>query len=107
MKNRKCIRAAVLFLFVLLLAFSLCGVFASNAEFSDVPPLHWSYDAVAYVFENGLMVGMSEAEFAPNASLTREMFVNVLYRIAKLRGDATDFFPADLFSDVAPNGGAW
>lgn len=107
MKNRKCIRAAALFLFALLLAFSLCGVFASNAEFSDVPPSHWSYDAVAYVFENGLMVGMSEAEFAPNASLTREMFVNVLYRIAKLRGDATDFSPADLFSDVAPNGGAW
>ena len=72
-----------------------------------MPPSHWSYDAVAYVFENGLMVGMSEAEFAPNASLTREMFVNVLYRIAKLRGDATDFSPADLFSDVAPNGGAW
>ena len=41
------------------------------------------YDAVRYVYEKGLMNGVSEDRFAPDAALTRAMVVTTLYRIEK------------------------
>ncbi len=40
------------------------------------------YDAVLYVYENGLFKGVSETEFAPDTTMTRAMFVTVLGRMA-------------------------
>ncbi|MCI5892409.1 MAG: 5'-nucleotidase C-terminal domain-containing protein [Clostridiales bacterium] len=50
--------------------------------FVDVPEDMWYYNSVKYVFENGLMTGISETEFAPEMDITRAMFVTVLYRAA-------------------------
>ena len=50
--------------------------------FADVAESDWYYDAVKYVVDNKLMNGVSEEEFAPNATLTRAMLVTVLYRNA-------------------------
>ena len=45
---------------------------AENApSFADVPAAAWYADAVQYVYENGLMTGVSESEFAPNGTATR------------------------------------
>ena len=49
--------------------------------FKDVTSADWFYGDVKYVFENGLMSGTSEENFAPNAKLTRAMLVTVLYRM--------------------------
>ena len=49
--------------------------------FRDVKITDWFYEAVKFANENGLMKGVSETEFAPDESLTRAMFVTVLYRI--------------------------
>ncbi|MCD7778484.1 MAG: S-layer homology domain-containing protein, partial [Clostridiales bacterium] len=49
--------------------------------YSDIAAEDWFYDAVEYVRQKGLMVGISEDEFAPDLPLTRGMFVTVLYRI--------------------------
>ena len=51
-------------------------------QFSDVPKNAWYYDSVDYVLENGLMVGMNDSSFAPEAEITRAMFVTVLYRMS-------------------------
>lgn len=48
--------------------------------FSDVAEGDWFYDAVKFVNESGLMNGMSDTTFAPNDTLTRAMFVTILYR---------------------------
>ncbi len=48
----------------------------------DVKPGNWKYDAVKYVYENGIMVGTKADEFSPDAPLTRAMFASVLYRMA-------------------------
>lgn len=48
--------------------------------FSDVTEENWFYDAVTYVYENKLFSGVSDNSFAPNAPLTRAMFVTVLHR---------------------------
>ncbi len=49
--------------------------------FKDVSKSDWYYEAVKFVNENGLMVGISEDEFGPNNHTTRAMFVTVLYRM--------------------------
>ena len=49
--------------------------------FADVSENEWFYGAVEYAAKNGLMNGVSDNEFAPNAALTRAMFVTVLYRM--------------------------
>ena len=50
--------------------------------FIDVSPADAYYDAVLYVYENGLFKGVSETEFAPDTTMTRAMFVTVLGRMA-------------------------
>lgn len=72
----------------------------SNMPFSDVPSSAWYYDAVAYVYENGLMAGTSGTTFSPNSALTRAMLVTVLYRLA---GEPEMRTAAD-FSDVPASG---
>ncbi len=53
---------------------------AEKTEFNDVKESDWYSDSVNFVVENKLMNGVSETEFAPNATLTRAMLVTVLYR---------------------------
>ena len=42
----------------------------------------WYYDAVAYVYEKGLMDGTSAVTFDPGAVLTRAMTAQVLWNLA-------------------------
>lgn len=49
--------------------------------FVDVAESDWFFSSVKYAKENKLMSGVSETEFAPNASVTRAMLVVVLHRI--------------------------
>lgn len=72
--------------------------------FYDVAEGSWYYDAVAYVYDEGLMTGTSTTTFAPNTTTTRGMIVSVLYRQA----GSPDLSDEDLgypFEDVTP--GAW
>lgn len=48
--------------------------------FTDVKEKDWFFENVKYVVENGLFNGVTEDTFAPNDSITRGMFVTVLYR---------------------------
>ena len=50
--------------------------------FTDVQESSWFYDAVAYVYGNGLMNGMTDTAFAPGVTMTRGMLVTILYRMA-------------------------
>lgn len=50
-----------------------------QTTFADVPVSAWYCDAVEYVYENGLMSGVSGGRFAPNDTLTRAMLVQTLY----------------------------
>lgn len=54
---------------------------AADLPFSDVHSNAWYYDDVVYVYEAGIMLGVSDTKFAPNASLTRAEVVTVLYRL--------------------------
>ena len=54
---------------------------AEKAPFSDVSPDRWSYDAVKYAYDNGLMNGVGGGKFDPEGTMTRAMVVTVLHRI--------------------------
>ena len=58
--------------------------------YTDVSASDWFSGAVDYMTEKGLMNGVSKTSFAPNMSLTRGMFVTILYRAAgEPKADAT------------------
>ena len=50
--------------------------------FTDVAEGDWFHDAVRYAYDNGLMDGVGEGQFAPNATTNRAMVVTILYRLA-------------------------
>ena len=66
--------------------------------FIDVAPNAWYKDAVQYAYDHGLMTGVSDAEFAPEATTTRAMIVSIL---ARLEGVTTA--EAAGFADVDDN----
>lgn len=53
----------------------------SEITFTDVPANSWYAEAVKYVTENGLMLGVGDGKFAPDMVTSRAMVVTVLYRI--------------------------
>jgi len=67
--------------------------------FVDIRRGAWYYDPVAFVFEAGLMSGVSATRFAPRGQFTRGMAVTVLHRMAG--APEQDFLP--VFRDV-PDG---
>ena len=66
--------------------------------FIDIAANAWYRDAVQYAYDNGLMTGVSDTEFAPEATTTRAMIVSML---ARLEGVASAESAG--FSDVAAN----
>ncbi len=54
---------------------------SSINDFTDIRG-HWAYDAIAYVFNAGLMTGMSSTTFVPDGVTSRAQLVTVLYRLA-------------------------
>lgn len=52
--------------------------------FTDVAvnPGNWKYESVKFVYEKGIMAGMTANTFAPDGTLTRGMFAAVLYRMS-------------------------
>lgn len=54
----------------------------AKTPFADVKSNSWYYDAVRYVYFNGLMNGKSSDKFAPGAKMTRAELVTVLWRLS-------------------------
>lgn len=71
------------------------------SPFIDVSTSHRAYEAIKYLYENGIMEGVGNGRFDPDASLTRAMVVTILYRLDGQ--ESVDF--AGAFTDVA--GGLW
>ncbi len=76
------------------------GVSAAEWPFKDVKTTDSYYEAVKYVYENGLFLGTSATEFSPDVTMTRSMFVTVLGR---LDGVGTDYATTTKFSDAKTN----
>lgn len=93
MINPRRILSFLLALALLTSAF-LCPVFAG---FDDVSEDAWYAQSVEYVEINGLFRGVSETDFGPGDTMTRGMFVTVLYRACR---EMSIDFPDPGFTDV-------
>lgn len=59
---------------------SVCG-YEVPFPFVDVSKTDWFCNDVKYVWQHDIMNGVSNTKFAPETSMTRAMFVTVLYRL--------------------------
>lgn len=75
---------------------------AWSNPFIDIFETDAYYEAIEFVYENGLFKGVSSKEFAPETTMTRAMFVTVLGRLAGV--DADDYTDSS-FDDVVA--GEW
>ena len=57
-----------------------CGEYVPF-PFTDVPKTAWCRADVEYVWQHGIMKGISATKFGPDTKMTRAMFVTVLYRM--------------------------
>ena len=73
-----------------------------RSPFADVATDAWYIDAVRYVYDETLMVGVSERCFAPEDAVTRAMVVTPLWR--REGSKVVDENYGQPFSDI---GGAW
>lgn len=71
-----------------------------NNKFADVQNNAWYSEAIAYVYNKGMMNGTDAGKFEPDATTTRAMLVTMLFRLeGEPKAGAADF------SDVAS--GQW
>ncbi|WP_373164447.1 S-layer homology domain-containing protein [Agathobaculum sp. Marseille-P7918] len=61
--------------------FTEIGEQPAELPFGDVASSAWYAEAVRYVYENGMMNGVSANSFGPNATTNRAMIVTILYRL--------------------------
>ena len=50
--------------------------------FTDVPEGYWAYNAIQYVYGEGLMAGTSDSTFNPEGTTTRGQIVTILWRLS-------------------------
>lgn len=78
---------------------TVSGIFSlisSGLPFVDVNSGAWYYDAVSFVYNKGIMNGVTSTTFEPNSTLTRGMVVTMLWRLA-----GEPYVSGGSFSDVA------
>ncbi|MDD7771588.1 MAG: S-layer homology domain-containing protein [Firmicutes bacterium] len=71
-----------------------------SAHFTDVNQQLWYHEGIDYAVKKGLMKGMSDAQFSPEAPMTRAMLVTVLWRnMGSPKAEPSSFsdVPADLW----------
>ncbi len=86
------------------------GTPGTTTRFTDVAADAWYTPYIAWADEAKVMIGVSEKEFAPEANITREELVTVLWRISGSPESETslkDFADAEKVSGYAQTAMAW
>lgn len=68
----------------------------SELPFTDVAKDSWAYEPIQYVYDRGIMTGMTPTVFGPEETLSRAQFATVLYRMSGVTG----FTYKQIFPDV-------
>jgi hypothetical protein len=73
---------------------------ANTTNFTDVPQGTWYSDPVAWAASEGIVAGIGSGKFAPNADITRQDMMAILFRFAKWQGNGPiDDWAIDLAYD--------
>ena len=114
MKKSKKMLSLLLAVLMLAALMQVSALAAFGLPFKDVPRDAWYYPVVKTAYEKGITNGVTRTTFEPNATVTREQFLVMLFRAADVRLDwihqvvsdpSGEFFSAMGFADVAQD--AW
>lgn len=72
----------------------------SALPFTDVGQTDWYYDSIRILFDAGIVKGMTETTYEPNATTTRGQMAVLLHRVSGLPAPSGSGMP---FRDVAPD----
>ena len=67
---------------LMLTALMPLSALAAELPFTDVPQDAWYYPVVREAYEKGITNGVTRTTFEPNATVTREQFLVMLFRAA-------------------------
>ncbi len=59
---------------------------APKASFTDILDGQYYTKAVSWAYANGIVKGVSETQYAPNANITREQMATILFKYAQFKG---------------------
>ena len=86
----------------------------AGSNFSDVNDGDWYAEAVNWAAEQGIVNGMEDGSFQPNAAITREQMAAILCNYAQYKGlstessgDLSGYSDADQVSEWAENAVIW
>ena len=95
------------FVKMMVLAFSLEGK-TENMYFADLNPNDWYYEYINIAYKNGIINGISEAEFGINQKITRQDMITVIYRALTSKGlelaktvPKTEFYDSENIAEYA------
>lgn len=83
---------------------SVCG-YEDPFPFVDVAKTDWYYSNIKYVWQHDIMNGVSDTKFAPETSMTRAMFVTVLYRLEG--SPSVEGLATPPFTDIGASNFSW
>lgn len=81
-----------------------------SVPFEDIDGSMYYYDALLWAYQNGIVNGVSDTEFAPDAEITREQMAAIIYRYVKEKGldisvgektDISAYSDCNMISDYA------
>jgi len=78
----------------------------TDTPFADVDPEKWYAEAIGWAYENGVAYGVTETQFDPMGTVTREQAAAMIIRYLESQGitvlgDSLDFADADQISGYA------
>ncbi len=80
---------------------SILTISVAKNVFADVPDNAWYAEPIGKAVQQGIVIGVSATEFAPNTPVSRAMFVTLLSRVEQ-RKDGTAILDGDTaFPDIA------
>lgn len=69
---------------------------SGKSSYSDVPSDSWYASVVQWAGEVGLVTGTGSGKFSPEDMVTREQIATILYRYARLTGNAVNYLESSL-----------
>jgi hypothetical protein len=80
---------------------------AKSSEFADVESGQWYTDGIAWAAEKGIVNGVEDDKFAPDAKITREQIAAIMHRYAVYKGydvsvgESTNILSYDDFDKIS------
>lgn len=77
--------------FAVLICTVTMGISGAMAQtFSDLPSSHWAYEAVEYLYENGVVVGYPDGTYKADNNVIRAEFCSMVVSALRLREKSID-----------------